>query len=82
MGLAPYFENGTLRTSQSQEELILEHLRFPKGQNDDIPDALNLAFRAARSYPRPDIPIFEPPSNIPRIDQEDDGTRFNRGMRS
>lgn len=84
VGLSAYFENGTLRVNrQEHKELILEYLQFPKGENDDILDALDLALKAARSYPRPGIAIFEPPSpyqSIQSIEREDDRIRFLRGM--
>jgi predicted phage terminase large subunit-like protein len=46
--LAPYFENGTMRISPSQDEFLLEYLQFPKGEHEDILDALHLAFSQVR----------------------------------
>jgi predicted phage terminase large subunit-like protein len=42
--LAPHFENGAIRISRSHDEFLLEYLQFPKGEHDDILDALHLAF--------------------------------------
>lgn len=58
--LAPYFENGTMRISPSQDEFLLEYLQFPKGEHEDILDALHLAFSHVK------IPKFEPFTGIIR----------------
>lgn len=80
-GLGPYFENGTIRVNISREDLILEYLQFPKGEHDDILDALNLALHAARRYIEPGATIFEPPSIYQGLERQDDRERFIRGMR-
>jgi predicted phage terminase large subunit-like protein len=52
MELAPHFENGRIRINRElHEDLISEYLQFPKGEHDDILDALHLAF----------APVKEPP---------------------
>jgi len=45
--LAPYFENGTIRIGMNHEDLLQEYLQFPKGEHDDILDALQIAFVAS-----------------------------------
>lgn len=49
LGLSPFFENGTIRILPTQQELIEEYLRFPKGEHDDILDALEIAFRQVQT---------------------------------
>jgi predicted phage terminase large subunit-like protein len=46
--LSPHFENGAIRISRAHDEFLLEYLQFPKGEHDDILDALHLAFSQVR----------------------------------
>ena len=81
-GLAPYFENGTIRIEKEHEDLIMEYLQFPRGQHDDILDALDLAFRAGRAYLQPGVAIFEPPSAYEDLLRRDETReRFLRGSK-
>ena len=61
MELAPHFENGRIRIHrQNHEDLIHEYLQFPKGEHDDILDALHLAFSNAKNPPLVVMDLFPP----------------------
>jgi len=61
--LAPYFENGTIRIGMGQDELLLEYLQYPKGEHDDILDALHIAFTAAKTQ-SPYLPGSRPITRV------------------
>jgi predicted phage terminase large subunit-like protein len=59
MDLAPHFENGRIRINRElHEDLISEYLQFPKGEHDDILDALHLAFTPVKEQPLVVMDLF------------------------
>jgi len=82
MRLAPYFENGTIRISKNHDDFLQEYLQFPKGEHDDILDALKLAFTAAKTHltRMPGATVFIPPA-VPMPDpyRREDKYRFLQG---
>lgn len=80
--LAALMESQMLRIKiKGQEELILECLQFPKGEHEDILDAVEIAVRIATGYAQPGATIFEPPSSMPRIYDDDPRSVFLRGTK-
>ena len=43
IALSPYFQNGRIKIKESFHDFITEYLHFPKGEHDDMLDALDLA---------------------------------------
>jgi len=83
LGLAPYFQNGTICIARTgQDELLMEYLQFPKGRKDTL-DALEIAFRITRSHLAPGAALFEPPSAYDDLlrRRDEDSEFFLRGSR-
>ena len=49
--LSPLIENGLLRFKKNQKLLIDQLIMFPKGDHDDLPDALEMAVSAFEKSP-------------------------------
>jgi len=67
--LAPLIENGLLRFRREQRQLLDQLLMFPKGDHDDLVDALEMAVSGLQEMrrPRPFVKPVEVPSPARRL---------------
>jgi len=68
IALSPHFENGRIRIKKDMTELIDEYLKFPRGEHDDMLDALEIAVRSAAISPGSKIftPLERPKPKTPQ----------------